>query len=203
MIITKTYWAGIARTPCPSDAGSSLVGQPGSPWFFLSNILLCALSFVVPGSALGRFITWQYSLTNICEVGRGKDALLGDVLDFEMLQHGLFWSFYNHRLLQTKFQVPWEANFFKRLGGFICFHSIQHTNYHSQKSCPHMVFKAADSQFLFTRLCTLPIPLALKLMVATLRSSEIIGLGGKAIQFITSCQQYHCCFMTGMSLTSC
>ena len=59
-----------------------------------------------------------------------------------------------------------------------------------------MVFQPVDSPLLFTRLCTLPISLALKLMVVTLRASEIIVLVGEAIQFITDCQQYHCCFMT-------
>lgn len=59
-----------------------------------------------------------------------------------------------------------------------------------------MVFQPVDAPLLFTRLCTLPIPLALKLMVVTLRASEIIVLVGEAIQFITYCQQYYCCFTT-------
>jgi hypothetical protein len=89
----------------------------------------------------------------------------------------------------------WAVNSFKHVASLICFHSIPCASYQS-KVLPDMVLKAADSQFLFSRLCTLPILLVLKLMVATLRSFEIIGLGGEAIQFITSCQQYHCCFMT-------
>ena len=90
----------------------------------------------------------------------------------------------------------WEDNSFKHLAHLICFDSIPCTNYHSQKTCPDMVSEPANSHLLFTGLCSLPIPLALKLMVATLRASEIIGLDGEAIQFIISCQQYHCCFMT-------
>lgn len=86
--------------------------------------------------------------------------------------------------------------FFKHLADVICFHSVPCTNYQSQKSCPDVVFEPAVSHLLFNGHCTLPIPLALKLMVATLRASEIIGLDGEGIQFITPCQQYHCCIMT-------
>lgn len=90
----------------------------------------------------------------------------------------------------------WEDNSSKHLADLICFHSIPCTNCHSQKSCPYMVFEPIDSHLLFTGLCSLPITLALKLMVATLKASEIIGLDGEAMQFIISCQQYRCCFMT-------
>lgn len=90
----------------------------------------------------------------------------------------------------------WKDSSFKHLTNLICLYSIPCTNYHSQKSCPDTVFKPTDSHLLFTELCVLLIPLALKLMVATLRASEITGLDEEAIQFIISCQQFHCCFMT-------
>lgn len=43
-----------------------------------------------------------------------------------------------------------------------------------------MIFEPEDSHLLFTGLCALPILLSLKLMVATLRASEIKGLDGEA-----------------------
>ena len=97
---------------------------------------------------------------------------------------------------RPSFGFLWEDNSLKHLANLTCFNSVPCTNCHSQKTCPDMVFEPADSPLFFTGLCSLPFPLALKLMVATLRASEIIGLYGEAIQFIISCQQYHCCFMT-------
>lgn len=66
-----------------------------------------------------------------------------------------------------------------------CFHSMD--NLPQPKALSGLAFLSVDSLLLFSRPWTLPILLVLKLMVATLRSSEIIGLGGKAVQFITSC----------------
>ena len=43
----------------------------------------------------------QFSSTNVSEADRGVDALLGDLMDFEMLGHRGCFSFNNPKLLKT------------------------------------------------------------------------------------------------------
>lgn len=125
--------------------------------------------------------------TTTSEVGRGRIPFLETSSILKCWSTQLFSSFSNHRFCRPSLCFLWEEHFFKHLTDFMGSHSIPHAYYHHQKFYPDIIFEPGDSHLYLTRPCALPSPLAHRLMVASLRASEMKGLDGETKQFITSC----------------
>lgn len=171
MIITTTCWMGVTRTPCSSTEGYWLVGHLASLWFSLWNVLVCGCpSLFLNMPWTGVYLTFFL------------DKCIREALDrivFLVIER-----ISKHCNVETVRDYCWQARcFFRKVVPWNTQHPwFVSVPFHVSKSlCPDRTLQPAESQFLCTSLCSLHLPLVLKLIGVTLRSFEIIALGGEAI----------------------